>query len=178
MTKPRILLTLILVLAATASLADPVEWPVAEGGNGHYYEARSQAVYWDGAQSAAAGLSWQGCPGHLATITSAEECAFILDHVGGHGGYWLGGYQADGSSEPDGGWRWITDEPWGFTYWAPGEPNNDGNEKYLITVWWDESNDWNDEEVPPYDAFGYFVEYEPPVAVTGSSWGRVKATYR
>jgi len=27
--------------------------------------------------------------------------------------------------EPDGGWQWITGEPWVYTNWDIGEPNND-----------------------------------------------------
>jgi hypothetical protein len=52
----------------------------------------------------------------------------------------LGGYQDRMSaeySEPAGGWRWITGEPWNFTNWGSGEPNDaynghgDPGEDYL-----------------------------------------------
>jgi hypothetical protein len=36
----------------------------------------------------------------------------------------LGGIQPDGSVEPNGGWRWVTGEPWNYNHWKPGEPNN------------------------------------------------------
>ena len=72
--------------------------------------------------------------GHLATITTQSEWTTVLalpgaDHV------WLGGYQVDGAEEPDGGWTWVTGEPWECTAWLAIEPNNSGNEdKYLVMV--------------------------------------------
>jgi hypothetical protein len=42
----------------------------------------------------------------------------------------MGAYQdrtAPDYSEPSGGCRWVTGEPWGYTDWFPGEPNNDSN---------------------------------------------------
>jgi formylglycine-generating enzyme required for sulfatase activity len=66
----------------------------------------------------------------------------------------LGGFQditASDYNEPNGGWRWITGEPWNFTAWnSPSNEPNNGNggssEQYLL--WWREgipANDrWND----------------------------------
>jgi hypothetical protein len=34
-------------------------------------------------------------------------------------GYWLGGF-----CEKDRVWKWVNGEPWNYTNWAPGEPNN------------------------------------------------------
>jgi hypothetical protein len=70
--------------------------------------------------------------GHLATITSAEENAFVFDlikdkkywyqwditHHFVMNGPFLGGYQPRGSREPKGGWRWVTGEPWDYENWA------------------------------------------------------------
>ena len=55
MRKPITLLLAGLALAGTASFADPVEWPVAEGGNGHFYEAFSvsDGITWTEANVAA-----------------------------------------------------------------------------------------------------------------------------
>ncbi len=67
-----------------------------------------------------------GLPGYLATATSGPENAFIVSVVsaalsgvditpfGGHG-FWQGGYQYRKDLEPDGGWRWLTEEPWDYT---------------------------------------------------------------
>jgi hypothetical protein len=179
MTKPVVLFIASMALVATGVFADPVQWLVSEGGNGHYYEAVDGPMSWNAAAVGAASLEWEGCLGHLATITSAAEDEFILTSVGGRGGFWLGATQQPGSVEPDGGWTWITGEAWDYTNWYPDEPNNDGDEKYLMTVWWDTSNRWNDEEEPPYDVYGFYVEYEPPTGRSNeTTWGRVKGLYR
>src|SRR5690242_13883607 len=47
----------------------------------------------------------------------------ISDREGGRGP-WLGGFQTNSLDEPAGNWRWVTDEPFRFTNWAAGEPNN------------------------------------------------------
>jgi hypothetical protein len=107
-------------------------------------------------------------PGHLVTITSPEESDFVLATFPAAvaGRYWLGGFQdrsARSYREPDGGWRWVTGEPWAFARWsqAPNrEPNNSnptGREDYLAFVG---SGGWNDN-VPTERLGGFIVEWEP-----------------
>jgi hypothetical protein len=122
---------LALILTDGIAGAAPVQW----SGNGHYYEA----IY------VPAGISWraaydscQAHSGYLATLTSSAEHAFVYGLVSGRAelwyidgsgngiGPWLGGFQPPGSGEPGGGWRWVSDEPWVYTAWSPGEPNNTG----------------------------------------------------
>jgi hypothetical protein len=115
----------------SAAQAVPVEWPVAAGGNGHLYEAVSvpEAITWTAASQAA-----EAAGGYLATITSQEENDFVFNlvddeiywHWNGNAGEgpWLGGYQLDGASEPDGGWVWVTGEPLSYTNWDVVQPNN------------------------------------------------------
>ena len=72
----------------------------------------------------------EGLGGHLATITSAEEQAFIeqLLLVGQKNQYWLGGTD----EQQEGVWTWVTGEPWSYTNWDPGQPDNyHGLEDYL-----------------------------------------------
>ena len=60
--------------------------------------------------------------GYLATITSPSEQTFIenlLIREGNRIFYWLGGYCGN-----DRRFRWITGEPFEYTNWMPGEPNN------------------------------------------------------
>ena len=112
----RITVPLFFVLAALfdceRTWAQLVEWPVAQGGNGHFYEVvqRVGGITWGNANLAATN---QG--GYLATITSAEENAFVFNiatqiaTVWYNGfGPWLGGIQPAGSVEPGGGWSWVT----------------------------------------------------------------------
>jgi hypothetical protein len=65
-----------------------------------------------------------GVQGYLATITSEAENTFVTTQLGNTSGAWLGGEQLPDSPEPGGGWQWITGEPWVYTKWDGGEPNN------------------------------------------------------
>jgi hypothetical protein len=179
----------LIVVACTAlisshAVGDPVEWPLAAGGNGHFYEAVSYGdCSWHHARNMAHGRSWQGCAGELMTVTSAEEHEWFLQNVGGFQYYWLGGCQQAGSAEPADGWEWVTGEPWDYTSWycaTPNEcePNNLGDEWLLQTIWRDFSNDWNDVNNYHISA-GFFVEYNITVVPTSSeSFGAIKAMYK
>ncbi len=130
--------------------AVPVQWSAADGGNGHWYDIVTvgSTISWEEARDEAA--SAEGC--HLVTITSAEENDFVCDLLEAvsdinYAHYWLGGYQADGSAEPSGGWNWVTGEAWDYSNWNTGEPNNLGGEDYLnymhtSTYWNDIYNAW------------------------------------
>ena len=110
-------------------------------GNGHYYAARlvQSGIAWHDAQRACVAEG-----GYLATITSAEEHQLVfalvstdprfwfIDGVGNGEGPLLGGFQANSSAEPSGGWRWVTGEPFSYTAWSPREPNNSGGESRLV----------------------------------------------
>ena len=124
------LLLLPLAGCAPARAACPdgtVKWD-----NGHCYEAvLAPGVSWDQAQARCVARG-----GHLATITSAEENAFVfslvsgnpsfwfLDSFGNGLGAWLGGYQISSSAGPAGGWRWVTNEPFAYTNWETGQPGD------------------------------------------------------
>jgi len=109
-----------------ALLAVPVQWTIGSGGNGHWYEAFASSVAgnknWDEANAHAQAQTFLGAQGHLATITSAGEDAFVAALNGSS--YLLGGFQPPGSPEPAGGWQWVTGEPWGYTNWDTDQPNN------------------------------------------------------
>lgn len=82
--------------------------------NGHcYFLAQGQGTSWQGMSDActAAGA-------HLATITSAEEQAFVEPLVTGSD-RWIG--LSRQNSEPWG--DWVTGEPYSYTNWNNGEPN-------------------------------------------------------
>jgi Lectin C-type domain len=92
--------------------------------NGHYYLIVEQETTWQQARLLAESMVFMGVQGHLATITSEAENTFVTTQLGDTAGAWLGGAQPLGSEEPAGGWRWITGEPWVYTNWDEGEPNN------------------------------------------------------
>lgn len=174
--------------AAAPAAAAPIQWTAAAGGNGHWYEAMlvPTGIGWLAAQADAVSRG-----GYLATATSGGENDFIYalvsgnpafwpeDSFGNNGiGPWLGGLQAAGATEPGGGWGWVTGEPWSFTNWNAGEPNNSngGTEAYLH-YFWPRNNGvltqgplWNDlAETIPLGVRGYIVEWDNAVPVPATA---------
>lgn len=102
-----------------------VQWPVDEGGNGHWYGLTSHVGNWDGAEAEAIASG-----GHLASITSFEENAFIsalatAPSSGATFATWLGLRRID-ASQP---WTWSDRSATTYFNWTAGEPNNaTGNE--------------------------------------------------
>jgi hypothetical protein len=133
------------VVAAVALLAgiagaQPEPW-VHPDGSIHYYHAMStpDGINWNFAWDSALGHG-----GYLATITSQTENDFVFSLIdsslfwyrrtgsGRVAGPWLGGTQYFGSSEPDSGWHWVTDETMDYVHWTPGQPDNqNGNQDAL-----------------------------------------------
>ncbi len=101
----------------------------SQGGGSYYYLSTTTADYHTArANARAAG-------GHLAVVTSAAENALLPPPIA-----WLGGTD----ELVEGTWVWETFEPFSYTNWSPGEPNNSGNEDGIIT--WG-SNTWNDHKL-------------------------------
>jgi hypothetical protein len=133
---------------------------------GHLYRmVLSPQRAWEQARLEAEASILQGVAGHLATITSAEEQAFIASSFAGLLAVqevWIGGFQLTGSIEPAGGWQWVTGEPFFYSNWLPAEPNNNGNENRLSLL----SAAWNDQS--DLDSFGspnrraYLIEFAIP----------------
>ena len=145
----------------TATTQDPVEW----AGNGHYYELVNEEVYWETANGSAKYRIHDGAIGHLVTIESNEENDFVLSLVQANGGIphvWIGAFQPPGSAEPNGGWRWVTEEPWRFTKWDPPNPNNAGGNEGYVVMLTDSPyrvGNWSDV-VNETSSTPYVVEYE------------------
>jgi hypothetical protein len=134
----------------------PVCWTSAEGGNGHGYElARLPGpdLGWESARIAAESATHNGVNGHLATVSSAAENAFLLNLLAQAPEVfyvWLGGHQSNSSAPPSEGWTWITGEPWIYTRWAAGEPNDYAGVPESYLAMWGvnsgrEPGAWNDE---------------------------------
>ncbi|MBK8232061.1 MAG: T9SS type A sorting domain-containing protein [Candidatus Eisenbacteria bacterium] len=147
------------------ALRGPLVWPE----NAHAYELVSTLLTWEEARLAAEGRVWNGVLGHLATVTSPEENAFVFEQVLRDGGEaWLGGYQDPPSSPPADDWHWVTGEPWDFAEWGSGEPNDyygAGSESFLSYYGSpNQAQRWNDlmndAHGPGFPLLRYIVEYD------------------
>ncbi|HRE51747.1 MAG TPA: Ig-like domain-containing protein, partial [Flavitalea sp.] len=155
-------------------------------GKPHFYEYVLPPAYpsWQQAYDAANGKTFFGLLGYLATITSAEENDFIKLKLSSDG--WVGGSDAfakinevkgtshTDQSQTEGNWYWVNgpeagnlissgnNSPvvasGGFMNWAPGEPNNSGNENYM-QLYSSNNGKWNDLNGSPASVPGYVVEY-------------------
>lgn len=138
--------------------ADPVEWAIEAGGNGHYYELVTPpgGITWTDAKTAAEEREFQGSGGHLVAITSREEHDFLAANFPLWAA-WIG--LSDARSE--GTFEWVTGEPLGYTRWGSNEPNDSGDEDYVSYTAQDDR--WNDfrnlRTVHDTADFTYLVEY-------------------
>ncbi len=109
--------------------AAAVAWPTTAGGNGHYYlPIPSQS--WDSAEALAVSLG-----GHLVSVNSQAEQNFLTatflpsltanpDEI-----FWIGA----NDTAVEGTFVWSSGEPFTYSNWHPGEPNNNGgNENYAV----------------------------------------------
>ncbi|HKS38960.1 MAG TPA: FG-GAP-like repeat-containing protein, partial [Verrucomicrobiae bacterium] len=119
------------------------------------YLITDTAVNWSAAEAQAQSLG-----GHLVTINSSPENAFIRDTYSPFGTLWTG--FTDQAVE--GTFAWISGESVTFTNWNPGEPNNGGgggNEdftSFLTSGFWNDADGGNNYrgviEVPGTDSDG------------------------
>lgn len=127
----------------------PVNAGVIWSVNNHEYQRMDASlISWTDALAATAAM---GGGWHLATITSADEHAFVVANLlapitgasDPRAHYWIGANDVAN----EGSFAWVTGEAFSFTAWWGGEPNNAGDEDYLAydlrgTDW-----RWNDATV-------------------------------
>ena len=137
------------------------------GVNGHFYRPIANGTSYTGARQAAANTTFKGQQGYLVTITSPDEDAFVFNNVP-QSNIWF----ALTDEVVEG--RWVIDAgpergtviktsngqfsgniAGQYNNWAPGEPNNSGNEDYAVTKW--NGSQWND--LPNGFWNPYVIEY-------------------
>lgn len=153
--------------------------------NGHFYQMLTGEFgapldgTWQAALDAAAARSMGPIPGHLVTITSAEEEAFVVDTFVPTNQFWLGASDA----AVEGEWRWVAGPEsgqlfWkgdsngtgsGYAHWSPNQPGSGWAspqaEDYVL---WDNNNlAWHDYD-GKWDKAWAIVEYS---ALSGDADG-------
>ena len=155
------------VQLSVAATVNPVGY-FYNGVNGHFYRPIATGATYTNARTLSSQQTFKGQQGYLVTITSASEDAFIFANVP-QSSIWFA--LTDEASEA----RWTIDAgpengtlikinngqlngniPGQYNNWAPGEPNNSGNEDYAVTKWGGGSQ-WND--LPNHFSCAYVVEF-------------------
>lgn len=126
--------------------------------NGHSYYRSTGSAFWTAAKNACVNMG-----GYLVTVTSAAENNFIFN-------LWPSGWIGLTDEVVEGQWRWVTGEPYSYSSWNPGEPNNSGNEDYVQFVG---GGKWND--LPNNYSLPYVIEFD--YIVTFTPWVLHKTVY-
>ncbi len=117
--------------------------------NGHYYAINHAFLSWEDAR-----IFSEIIGGHLVTITDNIENQFIIDnfviHLTEHA--WIGFSQKDQS------WKWVTDEPFDYSYFYSSGYRGFGLFNYKVMMW----TAIKLNEVLPF-AFPSIIEFEFPI---------------
>lgn len=122
--KNILIATIMVVFVCGLAYADS---PVMQSpDNGHWYQRFDDSMSWHQAVAYCESLG-----GHLATITSQAEKDFVYNNLASVSPQWCWLGATDEVNE--GVWQWVTGEPWVYSAWQRGEPNNCGGfENYLM----------------------------------------------
>jgi len=147
--------------------------------NGHMYKFVAGQYTISQARNGALNSTFEGEPGYLVNITSANEQSFINSKVSAYN-VWIG--LTDTASE--GTWKWMDGPEAGQTStyynWSGGEPNNWGSgEDYVVTKW-SGGTGWNDFGPPATTSAsqigGYIIEYGTWTDPTQSTFNSTQQT--
>ena len=134
---------------------------------GSAYMLITAPVSWTDAEARAASMG-----GHLVTIDSADEDAFLRSRFGSFGDYWIG--LNDAASE--GTFVWDDGSPSAYRNWYANQPDNSGNEDYVSGNYG--GSGWND--YPASARLNFIVEMPaanlPAWQPSGGSSTRVEWT--
>jgi len=136
--------------------------------NGHFYRPISTGATYTNARTLSSQQTFKGQTGYLVTITSADEDAFIFNNVP-QSNIWFAltdevteaQWKIDAGPEAGTLIKTSNGQTAGniqgqYNNWAPGEPNNSGNEDYAVTKWGGGSQ-WND--LPNSFSCAYVIEF-------------------
>jgi len=159
----RVILNITLVAVFLLLASHVSATPVYNPDNEHYYDAIAGNINWNDAKIAAEQLIYNGLYGHLVTITSADENAFIVAKLTqslgtpSSYGYWLGAREYGSSN-----FTWVTGETFSYTNWNGGEPNGGSIPDEGIHFFGQGSTPgkWNDASAAGYFFPGYIVEWD------------------
>jgi formylglycine-generating enzyme required for sulfatase activity len=139
----------VVVLAtSTASAQQALQWPVEDGGNGHWYMLQSGIPGWQGGRDRALQVGADLCS--IETEAERGWLASVMPCVNA----FVGGQQDAGATDPSAGWRWLTggpvtlplvcdDNPCGFN-----TPEEDGQQDFLhVTACWSIFGDVHEVDV-------------------------------
>ncbi len=109
-------------------------YPKLQYYNGHTYALIDERMSWDDAIAFC-----EKTGGHLVTITSQEENAFLMDkafYTTDNATYYpSGAWIGFSDAEEEGNWKWVTGEAVTYTNWVePCPEDTDGNKDYAILV--------------------------------------------
>lgn len=115
--------------------------------NGHKYTLYVAKMTWQQAKE------WcEENDGYLASIVDADEQKNIEKLLSGYEGYyWLGGERVSNDS-----FGWITNEPWSYSNWNDGEPNNYENSEDCVGIY--PNYLWNDYSKTSTSPIGFIME--------------------
>jgi len=136
--------------------------------NGHFYRPISTGATYSNAKLLSTQQTFKGQTGYLVTLTSADEDNFIQQNVPQQN-IWFAltdevveaQWRIDAGPEAGTLIKTSNGQTAGniqgqYNNWAPGEPNNSGNEDYAVTKWGGGSQ-WND--LPNHFSCAYVVEF-------------------
>ncbi len=155
------------VQLSVAATVNPVGY-FYNGVNGHFYRPISAGATYTNARTLSSQQIFKGQQGYLVTITSASEDQFIFNNVP-QSNIWFAltdevteaQWRIDAGPEAGTLIKTSNGQTAGnvqgqYNNWAPGEPNNSGNEDYAVTKWGGGSQ-WND--LPNHFSCAYVVEF-------------------
>lgn len=135
---------------------------VIQSFNGHLYALYDYPSSWSFAESLCVNFG-----GHLVSITSADEQAFVAGFIatGSKDAYWIGATNyVSGNENDDGNWCWTSGETFKYSAWAVGEPNSlgvKGEREHWGEIRKSYGNLWNDLRNYSRDDMGFILEIAP-----------------